>query len=64
MTIHGKYYNKNTQIDELLDDGYTGLQALQILDMIENNDTIDDLASSSPWLYPVNEQIGDQYVSY
>ena len=55
MMIHGKYYNKNTQIDELLDDGYTGLQALQILDMIENNDTIDDLASSSPWLYPENE---------
>lgn len=55
MMIHGKYYTRNTQIDELLDDGYTGLQALQILDMLKNNDTIDDLADSSSWIYSENE---------
>lgn len=55
MMIHKKDYNKNTKIDELLDDGYTGLEALQILDMLKNNETIDDLVDLSSLIYLEND---------
>lgn len=46
-----KIYNNETTIEELLNDGYSGLEALQILDMIKNGDTVDDLVNSFSSLY-------------
>lgn len=43
-------YDKNTTIDELLEDGYGGLEALQMLDMLRNGDTIDDIVDFSLWI--------------
>lgn len=39
-----KTFDKNTKLEDLLAKGYGGLEALQILDMIKNKETPEDLA--------------------
>ena len=38
--------DKNTTLDELLNDGYSALDALQLLDALRNNDDINQIADS------------------